>query len=211
LQTRMDSPKILLNAGSNDTFVVMDHGNPVVDLRSGSIYPSMGITLHLAEYDPSWPARFAAESERLRGAIGSHAVAIEHVGSTAVPGQAGKAVLDVGIAVEDERAAEACVEPLRGLGYESRGPHGDDPRRRYFVRDEGGRRVAHIHLYILPAPAWSEKLAFRDALRADPTLAIAYEAEKRRVADAVGWDKAAYALAKGPFIQATLHRIQGNA
>ena len=50
---------------------------------------------------------------------------------------------------------------------------------------QAGRRVAHIHLYILPAPAWEEKLAFRDALRADPALARAYAAEKWRVAEAV--------------------------
>jgi hypothetical protein len=44
-------------------------------------------------------------------------------------------------------------------------------------------------------------------LRADPQLAAAYAAEKRRIADAVGWDKGAYSVAKGPFIQAVLARL----
>ena len=164
----------------------------------------MGGDLSLREYDPAWPARFGAEARRVADALGDRARAIEHVGSTAVPGLAGKPVLDAAVAVGDGEAADACVAPLEALGYEHRGPHGDDPRRRYYVRSASGRRVAQIHLYVLPARAWDEMLAFRDALRADPALAAAYAAEKRRVADAVGWDKRAYSLAKGPFVERAL-------
>jgi GrpB-like predicted nucleotidyltransferase (UPF0157 family) len=170
----------------------------------------VGGTLTLVEHDPAWTARFAVEAERIRDALGSRAAAIEHVGSTAVPGLLGKPVLDIGIAVASGEEADACIAPLAGLGYEYRGAYGDDPRRRYYVRDAEGARVAQIHLYILPAPAWDEKLAFRDALRADPALARAYAEEKRRIADAVGWDKAAYAVAKGPFVEAVLARLQSQ-
>lgn len=166
--------------------------------------------LRLVPYDPAWPARFASEAARLRAALGDVAVAIEHVGSTAVPGLAGKPVLDVAIAVASETAADACIAPLAASGYEYRGPHGDDPRRRYYVRDAGGVRVAQIHLYVLPAAAWDEKLAFRDALRADPAMAAAYAAEKRRVAEAVGWDKRAYSVAKGPFVQRVLASLRAG-
>lgn len=160
--------------------------------------------LRLAEYAPEWPERFRAEAERIRAALGPRVTSIEHVGSTAVPGLMGKPVLDIALAVSDESAADACIAPLESLGYEYRGPYGEDPRRRYYVRDVEGRRVAQIHLYILPATAWDEKLAFRDALRADPALAQAYAAEKRRVAGAVGWDKGAYSVAKGPFVERVL-------
>ncbi len=134
-------------------------------------------------------------------------MAIEHVGSTAVPGLIAKSVIDIAIAVVDEPDADACIAPLQGLGYAYRGPNGDDPRRRYYVQDVGGLRRTQVHLYILPAPAWTAKLRFRDALRSDPALAHAYAAEKRRVAAAVGWDKGAYSVAKGPFIQAVLDRL----
>ncbi|HEX2202277.1 MAG TPA: GrpB family protein [Longimicrobium sp.] len=164
----------------------------------------MSRTLRLVPHDPAWPERFAAEAARIRAALGARALAVEHVGSTAVPGLMGKPVLDVGIAVGSEADADACIAPLGALGYAYRGPYGDDPRRRYYVRDEGGVRVAQVHLYVLPAAAWDEKLAFRDALRADPALAAAYEAEKRRVAEAVEWDKGAYSIAKGPFVERIL-------
>lgn len=162
------------------------------------------MSLRLVPYDPAWPARFQAEAARLRAALGDLFVVIEHVGSTAVPGLPGKPVLDIGIAVAGEAAADACIAPLEELGYEYRGPHGEDPQRRYYVRNVDGARVAQIHLYVLPAVAWDEKLAFRDALRANPALAALYAAEKQRVAEAVGWDKAAYSLARGPFIERVL-------
>ena len=47
----------------------------------------------IAEYDPGWPAAFEAEKDRIVGALGAvtdGVVAIEHVGSTAVPGLAAK-------------------------------------------------------------------------------------------------------------------------
>ncbi len=162
-------------------------------------------SLRLVPYDIAWPARFAAEAERVQLALGAVAVAIEHVGSTAVPGLDGKPVLDIAIAVANDADADACVAPMRALGYEYRGPYGDDPRRRYYVRDDdAGARLVHVHLYVLPAAAWQQKLAFRDALRADPELAVAYAVEKRRVAEAVRWDKEAYSIAKGPFVQRVL-------
>jgi GrpB-like predicted nucleotidyltransferase (UPF0157 family) len=170
----------------------------------------MPATLRLAEYDPAWPARFAEEAARIRPALGPLATAIEHVGSTAVPGLDGKPVLDLAIAVASEADADACIAPLQALGYTYRGAYGDDPRRRYYVRDVAGKRLSQIHLYILPARAWDEKLAFRDALRADPALARAYSAEKWRVAEAVGWDKAAYSIAKGPFVERVLAGLRAK-
>ena len=173
----------------------------------------MSPTLRLVPYDPAWPARYAAEADRIRSALGAAHVPVrlEHVGSTAVPGMEGKPVIDIGIAVASLADADACLAPLRALGYDYRGTNGDDPQRRYYTRAEGGVRVIQIHLYILPAAAWLEKLQFRDALRADPALAAAYVAEKRRVAALVQWDKSAYADAKGPFIRQVLDGLRRGA
>lgn len=170
----------------------------------------MARTLRLVQYDAAWPSRFESEAARLRAALAGTASAIEHVGSTAVPGLGGKPVLDLAIAVPSQDAADRCIAPLRELGYECRGQHGDDPRRRYYVRNVDSARAMQIHLYVLPAAAWDEHLAFRDALRADPALAAAYEAEKYRVADEVGWDKAAYSLAKGPFVERVLTALRSG-
>ena len=124
-----------------------------------------------------------------------------------MPGLLAKPVIDVAAAVASDTDAAACVAPLEALGWRHRGLHGDDPRRRYLVLEQDGRRVAQLHLWILPAAGWDEHLRFRDALRADPALAAAYAGEKRRVADLVAWDKRAYSEAKGPFIRAVLDRL----
>ena len=40
----------------------------------------------IVDYDPEWTAGFKEEASKILGAIGDKLVAIEHIGSTAVPG-----------------------------------------------------------------------------------------------------------------------------
>ena len=42
----------------------------------------------IVDYDLEWPKLFEREATRIRAALGNHAVSIEHVGSTSVPGPA---------------------------------------------------------------------------------------------------------------------------
>ena len=56
----------------------------------------------MADYDPGWPARFEGlrrEYAAAMAAAGVPVVAIEHVGSTSVPGLAAKPVIDCDIVV----------------------------------------------------------------------------------------------------------------
>ena len=164
----------------------------------------MSRSLRLVPSDPAWPAQYARLAAEIRAALGAVLLDVQHVGSTAVPGLLSKPVIDIAIAVASERDAGVCVAPLVALGYQHRGPHGDDPQRRYFVRDAGGVRIVQVHLYMLPAVAWDALLTFRDALRAHAHLAAAYTSEKLRVAERVQWNKAEYAIAKGPFVRRAL-------
>jgi GrpB-like predicted nucleotidyltransferase (UPF0157 family) len=166
--------------------------------------------LRLVPPDPGWPDAYAREAAGLRPALGSRIVDLQHVGSTAVPGLVSKPVIDIAVAVNGAEAAHDCTAPLEALGYRFRGTHWDDPRRRYYVRDVDGVRVCQLHLYMLPAVAWNELLTFRDALRADSGLVAAYAKEKERVAARVSWDKARYAVEKGPFIREVLDRISSS-
>jgi GrpB-like predicted nucleotidyltransferase (UPF0157 family) len=161
-------------------------------------------TLRLVAYDPEWPAQYDALATRIRGAVGPQLLDIQHVGSTAVPGLLSKPVIDIAATVANESDADACIAPLEALGFRYRGTNGDDPRRRYYVLAAATVRDAQLHLYILPASAWRAVLTFRDALRADPSLVASYAAEKQRLAELVDWDKTAYSVAKGPFVQDVL-------
>ena len=156
-------------------------------------------------YDPRWPARFATTAAELRAALGPAAVAVHHVGSTAVPGLAAKPVVDV-LAVADDLGAVDGAEPsLVGLGYEPRGEYGL-PGRRYFVRGADGRRTDHVHVYGEGDPAVARHLAVRDYLRAHPEEAAGYGALKAAVAGRYPDDNRRYAEAKGPFVAALERR-----
>jgi GrpB-like predicted nucleotidyltransferase (UPF0157 family) len=64
-------------------------------------------------YDPAWPARFAELAAGIGAALGGTAVAVEHVGSTAVPGLAAKPVIDIQIQVRSFEPFDAYGRPSR--------------------------------------------------------------------------------------------------
>lgn len=164
----------------------------------------MGGALQLTEYDRAWPDRLRVEAGRIRAALGPRAASIEHVGSTAVPGLFAKPVLDIAVAVPDEPRPTPASRRSSPWATSTAAGTVRTPAGGTTCATWRGAARCQIHLYVLPAGGWNEKLAFRDALSADQALARAYAAEKRRVADAVGWDKAAYSLAKGPFVERVL-------
>jgi hypothetical protein len=71
----------------------------------------------IADYDASWPATFQQLRDRLAATLGPLAVAIEHVGSTAVPGLAAKPIIDLDVMIADRADLPAVIEQLRPLGY----------------------------------------------------------------------------------------------
>jgi GrpB-like predicted nucleotidyltransferase (UPF0157 family) len=154
----------------------------------------------LAEPDPAWPARFAAERDRIRAALGAAAIRVEHIGSTSVPGLAAKPIVDVVVTVADVEDEDAFVPALERAGYVLR------------VREPGHRMLrtpvagVHVHVYPDGDPEVDRYLAFRDRLRASAEDRRAYEDLKRRLAPRDWPDLNHYAEAKGPLIEAILAR-----
>ncbi|MBK8050072.1 MAG: GrpB family protein [Anaerolineales bacterium] len=72
----------------------------------------------LVDYDPRWPAAYAAEAQRLLAVLADVVVAIEHYGSTAIPGLRAKPILDILIGVETQAGWTNCKAPLESLGYD---------------------------------------------------------------------------------------------
>jgi GrpB-like predicted nucleotidyltransferase (UPF0157 family) len=71
------------------------------------------VSVEVVEYDDAWPARFIAEADQIRAALGSKLRKIEHVGSTSVRGLAAKPVVDIAVSVESLDTLVA----LETLGY----------------------------------------------------------------------------------------------
>src|SRR6266542_1837590 len=74
-------------------------------------------------YDPRWPAIFERERATIAAALGERAVAIEHFGSTAVPGLAAKPIIDILVGLVRLGPLEDYAALLRGAGYQ-RHPQG---------------------------------------------------------------------------------------
>jgi GrpB-like predicted nucleotidyltransferase (UPF0157 family) len=157
----------------------------------------------VVEHDPAWAEAFSAERERVAAALGDEAVAIEHIGSTAVPGLPAKPIIDIAAGLRDFAAAPACVAALVAIGYE-RAPEGDFGGR-LFLRRVGpdGTATHHVSLTAHDSAYWADHLAFRDALRRDPELCRRYSLLKGELA-AVQDDIEHYTRAKTALVREAL-------
>jgi GrpB-like predicted nucleotidyltransferase (UPF0157 family) len=170
--------------------------------------------IEVVSYDRRWPHQFA----RLRGALldavaGVH-VSIEHVGSTAVPGLIAKPILDIDLVTSGATTFEEVRSKLEAVGYVHQGDRGV-PGREAFRSDEfedggptglGVGRWPKHHLYVCheDSSELGRHLAFRDALRSNPSLAKRYADLKRTLIQAVGDDRKQYGEGKSDFVKAVL-------
>ena len=165
--------------------------------------------IELVQYNPDWPAVFEAEARRLRAACGSALIAVEHIGSTALPGLAAKPVLDVMLGVTRLEDADALVAPICALGYDYFGRYVRSSRF-FFVLRANGRRVIHAHGFVAGGPHWRRHLFFRDHLRTHPQAAERYQSLKRELAARFESDREAYSDGKKAFLQA-IHDLRCDA
>jgi GrpB-like predicted nucleotidyltransferase (UPF0157 family) len=158
----------------------------------------------LSPYDPSWPACFQRERERLRPILGAIAEDLEHYGSTAVPGLSAKPILDMMGPVGSLDAADALAGQLAEAGY--RKIDAGFFKRRFFRREADDTGVAY-HLHLVVAPAWPVKneLLLRDWLIGHPEQARAYEALKVKLAASYRNDMPQYTHGKTAFLQAAVN------
>ncbi|MFT7764479.1 GrpB family protein [Clavibacter tessellarius] len=160
------------------------------------------LTVGLEEHDPAWAEAYAAHRRRILDAVGDAALAVEHIGSTSVPGLAAKPIVDIVLVVADVTAEEDHVAPLVAAGYELR------------VREPGHRLVrtpardVHVHVYEEGDPAVEAYLLLRDRLRSDPADRDLYARTKRELMTRRWESMDAYADAKTAVIQGILARAR---
>jgi GrpB-like predicted nucleotidyltransferase (UPF0157 family) len=156
-------------------------------------------------YDCTWPAMFEAEQQLLLTLLQPWlAGPIEHVGSTAVPGLSAKPIIDIIAAVRDLPSSKPAIEAVRLLGY------GYAPYRahamHWFCKPSEFERTHHLSLVPIESTTWSDRLAFRDALRASNDVRCRYLALKEKLAAEFKHDREGYTQGKSDFINAVLAR-----
>jgi GrpB-like predicted nucleotidyltransferase (UPF0157 family) len=161
--------------------------------------------IEVVPYDPAWPARFEAIRARIAAALGDVAVAIEHVGSTAVRGLAAKPVIDIDVVVADRSAIPAAIAILEQLGYAHLGELGVKDREAF--RRPPGTERHNLYVCLAGGEGLRNHLALRDHLRRHPEARAAYGSLKKRLAGEAS-DIEAYVAAKTDLIVSFL-RAEG--
>ena len=140
----------------------------------------------LAEYDAARVERFQSEAALIEKALGERVRQIEHVGSTAVPGLAGKPTVDIAVGVDSIELSPEAVESMRAVGFRDE-PDETRPWERRFVKGDEVPRAVIVHVVAWQGWKWREYIRFRDALRGDPVLAAEYEELKRSLLERGYW------------------------
>lgn len=163
--------------------------------------------IQIVDYDPGWPAQAAEAIAELRSALPGAFAAIEHIGSTAVPGLAAKPIIDLMAAVEELETFGEHAPELGGIGY-ARHVNGMVDRLLYVRAVDGVR--SHI-LHVVTVASWPTRnqRILRDFPRRDPDAAARYADLKRRIA-ATGIAAGGYAAAKTVLIQELTDRARAE-
>ncbi len=165
--------------------------------------------VYLVDFDPAWPQMFESEASDIRSALGNAVLAVEHIGSTAMPGMRAKPVIDIMVLIEDIAAALTCIELLEPLDYHYY-PYALDrtPERRWFCKPGLENRTHHLHLVEAGTEFHREHVLFRDYLIRDGDVAAEYLALKESLAVRFPADREAYTEGKTEFIRAVLERVR---
>jgi GrpB-like predicted nucleotidyltransferase (UPF0157 family) len=129
-------------------------------------------------YNPEWPALFAGERARLWTVLEGQVAAIEHIGSTSIPGMASKSILDLLVAVRDMPSGLAM---LATAGYEDFGVSPVDHEAVWLWNVSAPGHALIVHLCAEDNPWIRTALNFRDYMRAHPDECVSYEGLKHRL------------------------------
>ncbi len=165
--------------------------------------------VQVVDHNQEWPDQFSRLRDRIWPFVRDIAVALEHVGSTAVPGLAAKPVIDLDIVIPSRREVPLMVMRLGRLGYEHRGNLGIEDREAFSMPEN---QPAH-NLYVCPrdSVALRNHIALRDHLRAHPSDVVAYSSLKKQLAERFAHDINRYVEGKTDFILSILSQYGFSA
>lgn len=162
------------------------------------IGPYLNLPVSIHEWDPD--AARVAEAVAAMVRERAPSIAVEHVGSTSVPGCAGKGNVDL-MVTYPPGALEAAKRVLSALGFQpqsNRDPFPETrPMRVGTIEYSGKTFRLHAHVIVSDADEAAEFRSFRDRLRASPELTAAYVARKREILAAGVSDAVDYSIVKG--------------
>ena len=161
--------------------------------------------IYLADPDPGWARDYQEQAARVRAALPEGVVALEHVGSTSVPGLTAKPVIDMLLLVADPTDEASYVPALEAAGF------------LLYLREPGWHQhplfrranpAANLHVFGSGSQEADRMLLFRDRLRSHPEERELYLGTKRELA-ARTWERVQdYADAKAEVVEQIIARAR---
>ena len=164
--------------------------------------------IRIADYDPEWPRLYEREAARMTALLGDRVVAIEHAGSTSVPGLAAKPIIDIVLVVDDSSDESGYVPMLEAAGYALRIREPDWFEHRLL---KGPDTDINLHVFSAGCPEITRMLNFRDHLRSNDADRQLYEQTKRELAGRDWKYTQNYADAKTAVVEQIIARAGGAA
>jgi GrpB-like predicted nucleotidyltransferase (UPF0157 family) len=140
--------------------------------------------------------------------LGDAALAIEHIGSTSVPGLAAKPIIDILVVVEDSRDEPSYLPAIEAAGYELRVREPEFHEHRMFATPA---RDVHIHVLSRGSSEIDRYLTFRDRLVKNADERQLYEDTKRKLAARSWPNMDAYATEKTEVVERILAAARADA
>ncbi|MFT9816781.1 GrpB family protein [Lysinibacillus sp. NPDC056185] len=165
------------------------------------------IKVQLSEYNPHWEQQYAFEQNEIGKALGDSAIRIEHIGSTSIKGLKAKPIIDILVGVRSLDEVLSFIDALSKIDYEYV-PKLQFKDRRFFRKGLWEQGTIHLHICEYNSNEWTEKLLFRDYLRAHPQAANEYAVLKNQLASKYQFDRSTYTKEKEPFIQMIIQKAK---
>lgn len=164
--------------------------------------------VQVVEYDPVWTQQFNAIQKMLNEELIDWILKIEHVGSTSVPGLAGKPILDIDIVISSmEDFPEVKKRLIERLNYLHVGNQGVEGREVFERPYQDEFMTYQLYVCTQDSPPHRYHMEFRDYLRSHPAAVQGYAQLKRALAAKYSNDLMAYFHEKSQFVENILQEI----
>lgn len=166
----------------------------------------MPTLVELVPHDPNWARQFSAAEATLRAILGQRVIAIDHIGSTAIPGLAAKPIIDIDITLASSEDIPSASADLVSEGYEPRGNRYNDGVWAFLSTSTSPK----LRVYLCPPANRTHecRLLFRNYLRQHQEIAARYFSLKKQLADRFPYDGDRYTSEKRHFILEIVNRAE---
>ncbi len=161
----------------------------------------------VVQFDPNWKGIFEQEVEVIRPIFSDKALQIEHVGSTSVPGLAGKPTIDILVLVSDVSEIDGLNPKMEVAGYQALGEY-VLPGARLFIKEKDNVRLVNLHIFPKDHVHVKEMLQLRDYLRTHPEDVKEYSSLKFELVQKFPHDYAQYRKLKDEYVETLNKKVK---